>query len=132
MFIGSIVNDEYHLFQWLEVDQLTYLEDTTIVLRREAAKVHYYHSIAILQEPRQNHLPGVIVAEEIIYSKAAVLIGFCIHFRTSLVECLRPIDKAARELAGQEVQELMWLQSVRRQVGSGDELDTADVPPMSG
>src|SRR5262245_31972848 len=113
------------------LDQVVQLMNAAGIGGGEAAQVHQ-DRLAILDQARQCRLPAVGVAEEVVDAETAIRITRMVALGEAACERGLIADEMPVKLAAEEVKELMWLDGAERNIGSGDHLDTADVPPMLG
>ena len=126
--IRCLVDHEDDAVERHHVEKLVDLEHTALVLRLEAAQIHQ-HRIAVARQPRQHHLPAIVVAEEIVHAVTAIEIAALLCLRQPPRQHLGPRDEPPVKLPAQEVEEFVRLDRARGKVRPGDQADVARVAP---
>ena len=129
-FIGASIDHEHDALERHQPSQLVKFEDAARVVARESSQIHHHH-VTVVDEPRQHHLPRVVVAEELIDAKTAVAIRGGVALSHAMVQALLSVDETTGQPAGHEIEELVGLNRPAHQIDAGNHLDAADAPPVS-
>ena len=82
--------------------------------------------------PSKSELPGVLLAEEFIDPVAPVPVGSEVELAQSALDQRLVGHEVPGQSATNEVQELVGLEGLTRQIRPGDQLDAPDPTPLSG
>jgi len=114
---------------WHYIDQFVQFKNNARVIGRQSAHVHEY-GITFPDQSREHHFPSVVVAEEVVDTKSAVVIRRSIEIGHSGFQRAPGRNERLIDSPTEILEEFVWLYCGNREIRSGDHAHISDVAPV--